>query len=599
MAYTRPWADLDRTLAVASGNDFARKVRPLLRLIWPTIVETPPMQKWDTDGIDYVAWVDEGSFPCVIQCKGFEVQMLGDPQLAQIRKSVSKFRKSGHHCDEYVLVHNRDGRDREFHSKATALVTSLVTAGCAVRARVLDRQSLRTEVYAALRQHVEEAARRATTERADRRRRLFDLAPVDPLMSVPATTGTIRLKAFAPLQVDLDTPTRLNPVEFILQGSARRWTLMEGMFGAGKTTATLAAASSANRVVIYVPCADIPETGFLSLRQLLESAVSELDVFGAAQDENDRVVVQELAGAMIVALLSGVGKDSRYLLVFDGLDENRRFGTADGLTRLVNQLEPIECPVVLATRSEHLSALFGNFSSALGGLSHKFGANPTLDLLRLDPWTIEDAAEAVERASRRAPAPAVAHLLELQAMLLDGSYAAIVGDLPTNPLMLQFLIEDVAAGEFGRVTTATLIGRWLRKKFWRDTEHRKSLLGDVLDTVVVVERTALLMERTALAMTASAGEHIELVEHIDSDAVQALASVLFPLEADPIVGVAVNTALVPVDRRREAVVQLTFALRVFHEYFLAAALRRAALQATAYPQGVQILWRELDTADGV
>jgi hypothetical protein len=599
MAYTRPWADLDRTLAIASGDDFARKVRPLLRLLWPTLVETPRKRKWDNDGIDYVAWVDDGPFPCVVQCKGFEVQVLGKSQLEQIEKSVAKFGKSGNRCDEYVLVHNRDGRDRDFFDQASTAVASLVTAGCALRARVLDRQGLRTEVYAALRQHVEDAARRATQKRTDRLRLLFDLAPMDPLMNVPATTGTIQLRALAPLQIRLEASSRMNPSEFILHGSARRWTLMEGMFGAGKTTATLAAASAANRVVVYVPCADIPETGSLSLRQLLEAAVTELEVFAAAQDETDRSLVQELAGAMLVALLSGDSKDNRYLLVFDGLDENRRFGTADGLTKLVNQLEPIECPVVVTTRSEHFSALFGTFSSALGELSHKLGANPTLDLLRLDPWTVNDAAEAVGRAAQRAPPLALAHLIRLRAKLLDGSYAAEFGDLPTNPLMLQFLIEDVAAGDLGRVTSATLIGRWLLKKFWRDSERRKVLLGDALDTAVVVERTAVLMEQTALAMTVRNGEQIELSEQVSSDVVQTLAAVLFPHEADPIVGVAVNTALVPVDRRRGAAVQLTFALRIFQEYFVAAALRRTAQQPTAYPQSVQILWRELDPPDSV
>ena len=69
-------------LTRADGDRFEREILPIARIWWPGIAQAPRTRTWDRKGIDLFVWADEGRFPCVIQCKGFEVQEIGASQIA-------------------------------------------------------------------------------------------------------------------------------------------------------------------------------------------------------------------------------------------------------------------------------------------------------------------------------------------------------------------------------------------------------------------------------------------------------------------------------------------------------------------------------------
>lgn len=90
------WSGL---LAQSADRDFERKVLPFLRLFWPSLVQTQARAAWDAKGVDLLVWTDHGPFPCIVQCKGFQVQELGNDQLRQVENSIEAFRRSDASCD--------------------------------------------------------------------------------------------------------------------------------------------------------------------------------------------------------------------------------------------------------------------------------------------------------------------------------------------------------------------------------------------------------------------------------------------------------------------------------------------------------------------
>jgi hypothetical protein len=58
----------------------------------------------------------EGSrSPCGVQCKGFVVQDIRPDQARQVRRSIEKFSQSGLFVGTYLIIHNREGYNLDFH----------------------------------------------------------------------------------------------------------------------------------------------------------------------------------------------------------------------------------------------------------------------------------------------------------------------------------------------------------------------------------------------------------------------------------------------------------------------------------------------------
>ncbi len=169
-----PWKRWSGRLAASSGRDFERKLLPFLRLFWLTMIQAPPKQSWDKKGIDLLVWPEGGSaFPCVVQCKGFEVRELGQDQVRQSVESIDRFLSSNERCDEYLFVHNRSGRHREFTRSIQAKLRQLETSGKTRRAKLWDRHELLQRASDRLREILEYSLHQRSTLLLKRFQKLF------------------------------------------------------------------------------------------------------------------------------------------------------------------------------------------------------------------------------------------------------------------------------------------------------------------------------------------------------------------------------------------------------------------------------------------
>ncbi len=589
---SKVWGRWSSALALAVEGDFARKAAPFLRLLWPTLVPTPARMKWDASGADYLTWAEEGPFECVVQCKGFHVQELTDDQVGQVKGSVEAMLAApGFECRSYVLVHNRDGRFREFNTKIDVQLQRLVQAGRAARVEVLDRQQLLARARRALGARMEESIRATSERERDRMKSLFELE-IPHLARIPLRRGDLRLRRYEAAEVVLGAQQHADAVGILIRDAAPGWTLLQGHFGAGKTTTALHAAGLKEKVVVVLRCADA-QTSVIgqSLRLGLQRTVEDL-VLAAVPDE-DRAVIDELAASVLVQLLSGDEARDRYALIVDGLDENRSFATLAGLQGLVNQLVDLECNIVLTARSEHVNALFGNYSEALGDLAWKFGRGQVVQVVQLEPWDNSDALWLIDQTAGKLAGAKGERLRELASLIQSGRVAELYGDIPSNPLLLSFLVEDVATEGLRSRSRAALLRAWARRKLWRDAQARKDLLEPNADLLTFIDEVFGVTERIAGRMTVRGEGRWDLLETVSSDAIEQDVQDVFEDAPDPVLGLLLHSFLRPVGRRQGARLELAFAFRVFQEFFLASHLYRTGTSPAPYPDPVRELYGEL------
>ncbi|MBA4072711.1 MAG: hypothetical protein C0497_12875 [Gemmatimonas sp.] len=580
------WNRLSGDLAVATEHEFVRRIRPLLRVLWPALTETPQRQKWDSFGIDLVEWVDEGPFPTVVQCKGWHVQDIGTDQARQVDDSVQSFLDSGVSCEHFVVVHNRDGRFETFNKAALQSLNRLVEAGAAHRIALFDRQQLLLRVKDSLKASMIAGMRDSAVRRLGRLPHLFS-HDREYIESVPFDRSTIRLRRNEPSLIESEEhDARGSVAQIILRARGLSWTIVEGMFGSGKTTAALHAAQARDRVVVLIACRDLPSTGTLSFNDVLVHAARELDLWERF-DDGERAILEPLAADSAIRSLSNAAAASDYLLVLDGLDEHRAFYSLGGLQRLLNQLIDIECPVVLTTRSEHFATFFDSYTSAFAELSWKFKPDVPIPLLRLRAWTTAESVALIERVAMHETAEGAERLGVLAARVRSGDAEREYGTMPYNPLMLRFIIDDVAQRGLDTSDRAQLIARWAKRKLWRDVNsHAFVASGDVSDTVELLMRA---LERLAAQMTETKDGEVRLTESLSLEEVRRLVAAETPFD---VADVLTNSFLMPIRSGRGT--RVVFTLRVLQEFFLAAFYARHGTRTlAAFPADIRDLHSDL------
>ena len=578
----------------STDRDFERKVLPFLKLYWPTLLQCPPRQHWDQHGIDLVAWADEGPFPCVVQCKGFIERSFGTDQVRQIADSIVAFRNSPYRCEQYILAHNREITDRALYERVRALLATLVSEGKALRAEIWDRQMILRRAEERIQAVIEESIRLESAQFLDCFRQMFTFGS-SYISVVPATEHDIMFSKDGRSSTTLRRErTNRDVGGDILETGPNRWTLLTGRFGSGKTTAALHAAAARDRVVFFIPCATLEGNLQTSLNEFLLHAVEGLGLF-AEFDSEDRAAVLDLVGPTLAHVLRR--PCNPYVLILDGLDEQRAYCRPRGLGILSNQLAELTCPVVLTTRLEHFHALFGSIGVAFGEPSTKFAPGRSARVLTLEPWGERDVAVFVHSALESTSDPDLRDRLSMfLTMLDDGSYLDIYGDLPRNPLFLQFILDDLAAGILQRSTQSGLLLRWVRRKLSRDIGSRDPFF-DNLDALEVVDHACDLMASVAFHMTERDKDAVLLCENIRSDVLLGLAKQHFIQNEIPLVDVLLHSLLVPRGACAGKIVDIAFAFRIMQEYFLAAYLAEHGLSPEHYPLAIRALWQEITCAD--
>src|ERR1035437_5320343 len=265
------------------------------------------------------------------------------------------------------------------------------------------------------------ALRRRSRQRQDLFRDLFRFGSVY-LPDVPVQEEELMLKPGAPCERRLVHAVATRVLADLLQDCSKaRLTLLTGFFGAGKTTSALQAASVGERTAIFVSAAELGEgarkMGTYALTQditdclrIFEHGAEPIDGFEVL-DQADEDIFEKLAGPALKSLLRS--EDAEHVLVLDGLDENRTYLSPSGFQMLNNQLADLTCPVVLTTRFEHLSSMFGNFEALLESLGTKRRSSQPARLLSLTPWTPLEVRRFIEKALKSATSEEAASLNQI------------------------------------------------------------------------------------------------------------------------------------------------------------------------------------------
>jgi hypothetical protein len=441
--------------------------------------------------------------------------------------------------------------------------------------------------------------RQQSEARRDIFRRLFRFGSVY-LEETPVKEEHLVLKPGEPCRrvKVCDTKNRNLP-RMLTDDSQARWTLVTGLFGAGKTTAALEAAGTGTHTAIFVSAGDLAEgatrTGTNALAQemvstlgLFQCGAPPIDGF-TITDEADEEVFTRLAGAALSSILRSEEPD--HILILDGLDENRVYLNPNGLQVLNNELADLKCPIVLTTRFEHLSTMFGNFEALLHDLGKKRRSSQPARLLTLALWSMAEVRAFVEIAQESATIHERAALDSFLQAVNSGRIYDYYGDLPLHPLFLQFILDDLCASGLHVRSRPELMERWFRLKTWRDMEHHGIPPEHSADRNEWLDDMLTLTEAIAVEMT-SGDERIELVENIDSVQVESIAARTLG-KSLRIATIVLYTLLVPRTLRVGKGVEVRFGLRIAQEYFLARHLVRTGANVEAYPVAVREIVSEM------
>ena len=394
------WHKVRGEFSVASGDEFERTALHYLRILWPTLIQSPRLQQLDRYGVDLCVPESDSHFAVVVQTKGFKVaeQLIKSQVTDQILPSIQKFLDSPLSCDHYVLLHNRDGSERTLAALIQEKLDSLIPAGKAKHVQLWDRDSFIKEIRNRLETHIRAKLAERSQHLLQQHSQFFHFGNL--------FVSQVPLRQFG-WKPDQPFPKEFVEGKFVDADIARliasprdvRYSLLIGSFGLGKTTATLRAADTHGLQIIYIPAHTIARKhgsqGTNILLRYFDAELNLLDDFPPDTVE----MLQHLIGAALGRLLRKA--NDQFVLVIDGLDEHVFYGTVQGLQWLTNELADLRCPIVLTTRREHFLSRIGDYELAAETLSKANGARRTVEILELGAWTPAQAHELLERATEQ------------------------------------------------------------------------------------------------------------------------------------------------------------------------------------------------------
>jgi hypothetical protein len=500
------WKRIRGQLSIANGDEFERTALHYLRVIWPSMIQAPRLQRLDRFGVDLCVPESDKHFHVVVQSKGFKVdeQLLESQVRDQILPSIQKYRDSRLTCDEYILLHNRDGANRQFATEIQSALDQLIQDGKAKSVHLWDRFAFVKEV----RNHIDRRIREKLLERSRgilRQQEGFFHFGNLYVSDVPLNQTT--WKPGSPLLQDFDASTFVDTHAAKLIASPRkvRYALLIGSFGIGKTTTVLRAADAKGLLVVYVPAHTIRrEHGGQGTNYLLRNLNEELDLLDDLPADTSEVL-RDVIGAVLGRVLRQ--PNDLFVLVIDGLDEHSFYGTPYGLQWLTNELAELRCPIVLTSRREHFLSLIGNYELATQNLSRKGGADRIVDVLQLGSWSPVQARVLLQRTievtQKEDQAASIRQLLDR----LTSESSTLSTRLLSHPLFLQVTLDLIVDGEEWLIDDEDqLMELWARKKIQRDLTVPRLDQNIFLDGDYYTESMMLSIGRIALEMQTANGE---------------------------------------------------------------------------------------------
>ena len=581
----KAWGQLSGELMTAVDRDFERAALPLLRALWPHMVQPRGLAAYDKAGVDLVAIDEQDAIDCVVQCKGFfKLEGLADDQLGQITKSLTKFNRSGLTTRTFILLHNQDGRNKAIAEKIDVALAELIAAGVALTVHQWDRYAFMN----AIREKLADMVAKRVSEQSE-----LMLAQMDAqfrhgreyIPDVPVKHEVLTLRrGNAPLLREVRKKHRIERVVDALATTTGRWTLLLGLFGSGKTSAALHAARSSPSRILYVHAGSLGDTMHHGTHAIMARILDALAIFGDFEAD-ERALFGRLASSLLRQLLSE--KQSQAVLILDALDENPFLGSPAGVSHFASSLAELVCPVVLTTRTEHFRATLGNFDHLFDDLSVKGGNMDAIAVLSLDPWDWEQVK--LLAAASAAEDPSNTWLAGLAEDVAAGRDTGWPEDLLMHPLFLRMIIDLAAEGVSPSTTHPELIQNWVWRKLTRDLRAPRALPFKIADSNAFLEKAERAMERIAAAMLVEIDGAQQLTETLPSEQVIEIVE-----EAIGISGLDLGRAisvslLVPTEARFRGSVPIRFSHRVFQEYFLARHIVAAGASATNFPEAIKVL----------
>lgn len=623
MAATTLWGKLSDELSIADANAFKGKAISLLRILNVSFEEC-----LDIPGADFIVKSSQDKFIWVVQCQNFDISSeLLEAHADQIYSVVKAFLEQGFTCDKYWVLHNHQhgNRTRKFSDflkrveelrEISGISKSINEFLLLQRSEFLERveKEFRSVLINLFQKHSDQFRLGIEDEILDLQEKLEFGKYYVP--RVPAEEYEILFKEFNPLP-------SLNQIksEACQEAASRviserkdlRWTVMHGEAGAGKTTSVLHAATARNKIVLFIHC-DVLDLYTLQsgTNFLFESIIRSQKILDEKfENEEDRELLYSLSGATLPKVIE---HSDNHVLIFDGLDENRFYSNPKnkGLKKLIERLSDIYCPIVLVTRTAHFEeSLFGELV-VLSGKRGGSKARRKARALKLLQWTetqvIQLIDEILNDQEDNLSEESCQRIKKFKNLFTDDSYIAFYGDLPLNPLFLQFILSDVAERDIQKMNRCTLIYQWVRQKIYRDLQkENRSLLSEKFlsdnDQFDLIDRILHIMELTSKDMTLRCNDSMfDLEEFTESQKIEDIASNLLHVGEIKIIDLLLNSvlashAILTRDKYRSTKNRITFSFRILQEYFLACFLVRNGEEFTQYPDSIKSFCKEIIETD--
>lgn len=578
-ANRRQWQTVRDELYKKSDRDFEHAVAPYLEYLFPGIWGARRRGEIDASGIDLRTHTPEGdAFDVIVQCKGFEVPLAQREQAAQIEASTKSLRKSTYRPRRYILLYNRDLRDKEFREAALAAVAALQEKGIAASAELWNLDDLLKAVAAKLTAEIEETLRANSAALAEAHASAHFLA-ADTLEPIPLKRGEITFDA-RPMgkgvTIKQDPLERSKLRDVLAPAKQVRWSLVAGPFGIGKTKVALTAALDADRRVMLVRAADMTfPGGFGGKTGVMKSVLRAIHLQTALGNLIGPDAEASLAAVELASILEK--PDAQYALVIDGLDENPLFADHGFLGDLGNVLGELRCPSILITRREHFDVLMGAFerlmaaaaeSEAHGGkTTHRVGRHgrgKPIAYTELMPWLAEDGKALLEMAKRKIGADSAQYqrLTELGDRL---THVKQLEELAAHPLFMQMLIDLAVEDGPLPANEDDLIGAWAYAKILRDLRFHPEVVPRGIDPEGYVTRMFLLMQRVAKMMEETQARNAPAEAPVDSLSELEVEEIVRACFGEPLkIGhITLSSLIVPIGPRKQRAPS-PLRLRFFH-----------------------------------
>lgn len=598
------WKRLNAEFHAAEGRDFERMVLPYVRYIWQEAILPRAMQKIDRSGVDIISWnfKTRDSIALAVQCKGFTVDELelGSDQIRQCRESIAAFRKSGLRTSTYVLLHNRIPDKAEFRDALKLEVEKLVADGLAKKAVCWNYQRLIQETRKRIREQCEILF--SLKEEALQSLQI-DRPLCEIVRDVPFQVSHLVIRPTAKLDETLITDSVADPTVEFLRPEISNLCVVLGPAGYGKTTNALRTFSKTDKKVFYLSAAKLP-ISVANKSALLDHLINTDDLWQNTEPK-DMLALEKLVDPEVDHLLRR--KTTPVVLVLDALDESIYFSRPGGLQLLFNHIRDYKVPVVLLAREEFWDGKQKDFATVYGHLTPNKErlVKQSVKIVRLKDWHAEqmvDLAMHYLATLKGVQRDNVAKFIEL---LEQDKYHDFYGDIPRRPLFLRYILESVADAGVKSSGRATLFRDWAVLKIRRDVLNpvmaggfgRPAIVENAAESETAIRLAFKAMKLAARAMTSTENGALELLPSCNLDEVcthdSQLRSILDPT------GLFLHSLLIPTQFTPDNV-QIEFAHRTYHEFFLAKYMSENAAEfvGMTIPESVQ---RQLDDikAEGI